>query len=287
MVYERAVLSCPVPGTCPEVDLSTSRTPPLLALLASRHLRDRTRIALRFGTASRIIGPVTYVNDWQELGTVAAHHPGSPALVDTFPSANGGPRTDQPDSCRNGWLSRTPIICYGRIGVRRERKLSSGGITFAASLRPGVDDDPGAIDAAILRSIDAQRVRRLRLRIDRTAHPDTAEIVGCALDLSTGNCTVPDVARRIRRTARTLQRRCSLLGIPSPKKLLSLARIFTVQRLGEWSGQPYGAVAVALGFSDRSNYRRLVRGVFGRTPTEMARCGGHQYVAQTILTSVG
>ena len=267
--------------------MNIPRTPPLLALLASRQLRDRTRIALRLGTASRIIGPVTYVNDWRELGTLAAHHPGSPALVDTFLSPNGDPRTARSDWCRSGRLARTPVICYGTIDAREERQLNRNGITFTACLSPGVNDDPRAIDAAILKSIDAQCVRRLRLRIERTAHPDTAEIVGCALDLSTGKCTVSDIARRIKRTARTLQRRCSLLGIPSPKRLLSLARIFTVQRLAEWSGQPYGAVAVALGFSDRSNYRRLVRGVFGRTPTEMARCGGHQYVAETILMSVG
>lgn len=206
--------------------------------------------------------------------------------MDTFLTAYSNPRTDQPDWGRNGQLARTPIICCGRIDARRERHLSRSGITLAACLRPGVDDDPSAIDAAILSSIDAQRVRRLRLRIERTAHPDTAEIVACALDLSTGNCTVSDIAHRIRRTARTLQRRCSLLGTPSPKRLLSLTRIFTVQRLGEWSGEPYGAVAVALGFSDRSNYRRLVRGIFGRTPTEVARCGGHRYVAETILASV-
>ena len=274
------------PGPDPDIDVKPPPTPPLLALLASPQLRERTRIALGFGTASRIIGPVTYADSWDELGSLAAQHPGSPAMVDTF-QGNGSPTATDAEETWNGQLARTPVICYARPDPGRERQLSRTGITVAARLRPGVDDELGEINAAILSSIDAQCDRRLRERILQAAHPDTVEMMGYALDLATGPCSVSDIARQIERTERTLQRRCTILGIPSPKRLLSLARIFTVQRLAEWSGQPYGAVAVALGFSDRSNYRRLARGVFGRSPTEIERRGGHVYVADTILKCVG
>ena len=276
------------PDTGPDPDGALNRlpTPPLLALLASPRLRKRTRIALDFGNASRIIGPVAFADDWDALVGLAAQHPGSPALVDTF-QGNGSPAEPEDETTWNGQLSRTPLICYALPDPGRERQLSQTGITVSAHLRPGVDDELGAINTAILSSIDARCVRRLRRRIRQAAHPHAVEMLGYALDLALGPCSVPDMARRIQRTERTLQRRCTILGIPSPKRLLALARIFTVQRLAQWSDQPYGAVAVALGFSDRSNYRRLARGIFGRTPTEIERCGGHDYVAETILKSVG
>ncbi len=278
--------SRPDAGPDAEVDLNHLPTPPLLALLASPRLRQRTRVALEFGTASRIIGPVTFADSWDELGGLAAQYPGSPALVDTLHD-NGSPAEPEASDTWNGQLTRTPVICYARLDPGLDRQLARTGITVAAHLMPGVDDELGAINTAILSSIDARCVHRLRDRICQAAHPDAIEILGYAIDLATGPCSVSDIARRVDRTERTLQRRCTVLGVPSPKKLLALARIFTVQRLAEWSGQPYGSVAVALGFSDRSNYRRLVRGVLGRTPTEISLCGGHVYVADTIVNSVG
>ncbi|MXX33627.1 MAG: AraC family transcriptional regulator [Gemmatimonadetes bacterium] len=277
--------SRPDPGPDPDVDVNGLPTPPLLALLACPRLRERTRLALEFGTASRIIGPVAFADSWDTLGGLAAQHPGSPALVDTFHD-NGSPDAPGPRAAWNGQLSRIPVIWYARPDPCRDRQLTETGITVAAHLLPGVDDELGAINTAILSSIDARCVRRLRDRIRRAAQPDAIEILGYALDLATGPCSVSDIARRSHRTERTLQRRCTIMGIPSPKRLLSLVRIFTVQRLAEWSGQPYGTVAVALGFSDRSNYRRLVRGVFGQTPTEIELCSGHFYVAKTIVDSV-
>lgn len=207
-------------------------------------------------------------------------------MVDTF-RGNGSPIAKGGAEAWNGQLAHTPVICYARLDPGRDRRLDRTGITVAAHLRPGVDDEFGAMTTTILSSIDAHCVDRLRRQIQQSAHPDAIEIMEHALDFATGVCIVPDLARQIGRTTRTLQRRCTILGIPSPKRLLALARIFTVQRLAEWSGQPYGSVSLALGFSDRSNYRRLVRGVFGKSPTELEWCGGHEYVAEAILKSVG
>ena len=99
-------------------------------------------------------------------------------------------------------------------------------------------------------------------------------------------CTVPDVAGDLGFVERTLQRLCAALGIPSPGTLISLARIFTVERLAEWSRQPSGAVALALGFSDRSNYRRLVHRKLGDPPSVIHRRGGADYVEEVIVRAL-
>ena len=266
--------------------MEPSPTPPLLALLASPQHRLRTRVALGLG-ASSVIGPTIHARSWRELGVLAASHPGSPALLDNFDRPGHAPFPSQPVPLWNGALSRTPFIWYAHLDPGREQELMRAGVTFAAHIRPGEDDDPLEIEAAILKSIDAQRVRRLLRRIEEAASPVVGEIMQHAIELAVRPRPVSALALRAGRTVRTLQRHCTRLGIPSPKSLLSLARVFTVQRLAEWSRQPSGGVAMALGFSDRSNYRRLVRSLFGRNPTELARRGGSDYVAESILKRLG
>ncbi|MYE71360.1 MAG: AraC family transcriptional regulator [Gemmatimonadetes bacterium] len=223
-----------------------------------------------------------FAADWRQLAELAAIHPGSPALVDTLargPQAvSGGFGTAR--ACD---LSSLPVVFYAPLDRANRHRSSQSGITLEAHLVPGVNDDFDSIDATILRSIDAQRVRRLRERLRRTAHPEVLEIFDHVLDLATGNSAVPELAARLDRTRRSLERRCVLLGIASPETLLSLARIYTVQRLAEWSGQPSGALAHALGFSAPSNYRQLVRTILGYPPSVIQRSGGSDRVAQVIL----
>lgn len=156
-------------------------------------------------------------------------------------------------------------------------------IAFAVTLRPGVNDAFDAIESAVLRAAGARRVGRLLDDVARRASGDVERIFARVLAMSVRPCSVAAVAARLGLSPRTLFRRCSTLGIPSPKRLCSLARVFTVERLAEWSGQPSGAVALALGFSDYANYRRLVRRIFGAPPSVVRQQGGLGLVTMTIL----
>ena len=260
-------------------------TPPLLALLESPRLRERVRKALRLGNVGRVIGPAVFTAGWSELRALAERNPGSPALVDTFHGA-GCPFDAASEATSGTWGRATPIICFSPPGPDLVRRMNEAGMTLASHLRPGVDDKPYTINATILRSIDIQCALGLRKRVRQSARPFTAESFGHALDLAFAPWPVSELAKRLGTAERTLRYRCRANRIPSPSRLLSLARIFTVQRLAEWSGQPYGAVAVALGFSHLANYRRRTRGVLGLTPTDLRRCGGHDYVARTIIDSL-
>ena len=260
--------------------------PPLLVLLGNRGLRNRVRAAVKLGGSSKIVGDLALASDWSQLEHLAEQHPGSPAVVDTFPEGPGRsrrgfgrPNADDPPSI--------PLIYYAALDRATKRRPDEGGITVEAHLVPGVSDAFDAIDAAILRSIDAQHVDRLRERVGRTADPRAVELFECALELAVGPCTVPEFAVRIGLNVRALQRLCAALGIPSPRTLLSLARIYTVQRLSDWSRQPFGTVARGLGFSAPSNYRRLVRGLLRRPPSVIQRLGGGDYMAWVILERLG
>ena len=239
-------------------------------------------MALRLGNASRIIGPAVFADDWSELRALAECNPGSPALVDTF-DGPGSPLQAGSEATYNTWASATPVICFAPIDPNLKRRMGDAGMTLAAHLPAGVEDRLDTIHTAILESIDLHCANRLRERVWQSARPFAAEALSGALDLAVGPCPVSELAERLGTSERTLRYRCQANRIPSPKRLLSLARIFTVQRLADWSRQPDGAVAVALGFSHPANYRRLTGSVLGLSQAALRRCGSHDYVARTII----
>lgn len=253
---------------------SARQTPPLLALLASSGLRRQVRIALHSGEVRRIVGRVIFASSWPELARLTQEHPGSPAIVDPFFASYDGPFPTGHGGESADW-SAVPLICYSRADPVRHGALRSAGVSFTARLRPGIDDDFAAIDAAVLRSVDQDRPRRLLERLRRHADPRVRTIFANALSLSFEPLTVASLADHLGSSTRALQRRCAALGMPSPKAFTSLARIFTVERLAEWSGQPSGPVARALGFSDRANYRRLARQTMGIPPSVFRQRGGN------------
>ena len=90
--------------------------PPLLALLGSRGLRDRVRAAVKLGGWSEIVGDLALASGWTHLEHLAEQHPGSPAVVDTFPEG--------PGRFRRGFgrpyaddLPSIPLICHDPFGT--------------------------------------------------------------------------------------------------------------------------------------------------------------------------
>ena len=138
----------------------------------------------------------------------------------------------------------------------------------------------------MLRSIDPVAVKAVLDEVDRRAGSETRRIAALVLSMAHRPCPVPEVAAALGWSHATLARRCVALGLPPAKCLISLARIFTVERLAEWSGQPSGVVAVALGFSNPPNYRRLVRGTFGAPPSAVRERGGAHHVARVVLDAL-
>ena len=234
------------------------------------------------GDSQGVIGPVVFVGSWQELAELGGRHPGSPALVD--PGFGDG---DDPLSSPSTWASAyswssTPLIHYAttRSGARPS---TDPGHPYAAFLRAGVNDDVDIIDATILRCIDVLTVRRLLERLNQYAHDLTHSMFYHALNLAVGSVPVPVIAGALGLKERALQRHCVAQGIPRPNAIIALARIYTVERLAEWSRQPSGSVALSLGFSAKPNYRRLTRRILGGSPMAVQKRGGANYVEEVII----
>lgn len=257
-------------------------TPPLLALNPTPKVAARINAVLRIGDCSELIGPMIPAVDWEELAVLGERHPGAPAVVDATPErANGLSSVNWRQLGFWNWAT-TPLIHYGRSGSRKPSPACLG-IPFRARLRRGLHDDIDSLDAAILRSIDAPRVDRLLERVQRNANPFAHRLLRHALDRSFGASTVREASNGLGLAKRTLYRRCTELGIPAPGTILSLVRIFTVERLSAWSRQPGSVVALALGFSHRANYRRLARQRVGIPPSVIRERGGAAYLEQVIV----
>ena len=222
--------------------------PPLLALQARPYYRQRIRLIIKSGDLSSILGPVSFAADWQELESVATQHPGSPAIVDpdlkqiAAPAWNGTAET---------WARRIvtpPIVVYPRRDIRDT-------------------DDIRALELAVLQNIDLQRLHRLLARVEEQAPAGACRIIRLFFQRAVQPCRVDELAEGFGVTERTMQRRCRRIGLPTPKKLFSLARAFAVTRVLHWSRQPLRSVAFALGFSDDANCHRLLGRVLGSSPS--------------------
>ena len=222
--------------------------PPLLALSASSRLRRKLRMVAEAGPVSPIVGPVAFARSWSGLAELAAAHPASPTVVDAaFPEGSPSPAT------------------------------------FATAPRIGASDSLGVIRHAVLGAIDPERPRRLLARIREQGATEAGRIMDHVLTRSFGPCTVPDLAASLGLSHWSLLRRCAALGIPTPKKLTDLGRVYTVERLAEWSEQPSGVAGTAVGYPEPANYRRTARRALGDPPTAIRRSGGAAYVGRVIL----
>ncbi|MDE2874131.1 MAG: hypothetical protein OXQ93_01750 [Gemmatimonadota bacterium] len=221
------------------------------------------------------------MGSWKELSEQGDRHPGSPALVDpSFGEVGDLQAAPSPWASEYSWYS-TPLIHYARTWPGAAP--TETGHPYTAFLRAGVDDDLDTMDATILRCIDVGRVHRLLERLRRCAHPFTQRVFLHAVNLAIGPVAIPVLADSLGLEERALQRHSAVHKIPRPNAIVALARIFTVERLAAWSGQPSGSVALTLGFSAKSNYRRVRRRHLGGTSTTILQRGGARLVEETIV----
>lgn len=223
--------------------------PPLLALSGSREFRRQIQIVVDAGPISPIMGPVVFARSWRELDELGAHHPASPRVVDaSFPEDPHSPS--------------------------------------ATAIQVDAGDPLGVVGRTVLEAIDPERPRHLLARLRNHSAAEACRIMDHVLAQSFGPCRVPELAASLQLSHWALLRRCAALGIPTPRKLTDLGRIYTVERLAEWSERPSSVAAAAVGFLDPSNYRRAVRRALGAPPTVVRRMGGAAHVARVIVRTL-
>lgn len=203
------------------------------------------------GPVSPLFGAVLFADSWHELEELAKRHASSPTVADAALPADSDAR-------------RLP----------------------APVLRLSADVPFRVLRRSVLPGIDPERPRRLQAKMRERGTPEACRIMDQALAGSFGPSTVPELAESLGLSHWALIRRCRVLGIPTPKKLADLARVYTVERLAEWSDRPSAVAAAAVGCLDPANYRRTVRRVLGAPPTVVRQKGGAAHVGRAIVRRI-
>ena len=229
-----------------------------------------------------MIGPVVFASSWDELGSLAAEHPGSPAIVD--PDFNGAGAFSSPG--RDEKLRRPdyapPLIAYPCSDIQM-RSVTDEGAVSATRVKQCDVGDIRALELAVLQNVDAQRVHQLLARAEVRTPAGASRILRHVFRRAVEPCRVGDLAGHLGVTERALQRRCRQLRIPPPKKLSALARVFTVARLLHWSKRPLSAVALALGFSNDANCHRLLVRILGSSLSRDMTRNEMDHVEEVVL----
>lgn len=174
----------------------------------------------------------------------------------------------------------------GNLRDMQDRSTKAQIAVAAVQMKNGDIGDVRALELAILQNIDLPRVHRLLARVKEQTPARASRIVRLFFQRAIEPCRVGKLAAELGCVERTLQRQCLHLGIPSPGKMRSLARVFTVTRLLHWSRKPLRSVALALGFSDDANCHRLLRQTLGGSPSRDMPLGEMNRVEKAILTAL-
>ena len=253
---------------------------PALALEPNGDARDHIRRGVESGKLGGLLDGVWFASDWSELRHLVDGLAGCPTFLDAQ-SANGDDWSANLKTLHEDFPN-CPIIAHGDADGPWFRGTLARDVECIATLRRDVDDDPPHVRGAARRASDRHEteflISRLREETPRRMHA----VLGVVVRDTVEPCSVSDLCVRAGLSPRTLRRWCDESRLPAPHRLLSLARIYHVERLVRWSRHGRGAVALALGFTDASRYWRVVRRELGGTPGEIERRGGPDYVADVI-----
>lgn len=258
---------------------------PVLALQRDPGLRARIRAGVRSGAAFGLVDSVRFASGWRELGRLTQQSPGSPAIVDPYHGADGpmpsGALAFQREhpSC--------PLIGYAAIDTDQRRSLLAARLRLVTLLLPELNDRLLCIGSSVLLGADYDAVLRMKKRLRAAVPQEAQEFAEHLVRETVGPCHVRMLARRLACCRRTLRRRCASWGTAPPRRLVTLAKLFHVERLARWSGQPRGAVALAVAYADYANYKRAVRREFGCPPSALGRRTGVDTVASRLIESCG
>lgn len=246
----------------------------------SPRLRRRIEAGVRAGAALELVDGVRFAADWQELGPLADRRAGSPVFLDPFGAGAKGRMDDMAAFHRTHPAS--PLIFYARVDADRLRRLEATGVAFAATFAAGVNDRLSAIGSSAVRAAAKHEADALATALKRVSPPSAHVFLARLVTATLGPCRVGDLAKSLETSAVALRRRCRAWGLPAPRRLVALARLFHVQRLARWSGRPQRTVAMALGWSDYANYVRSIRNELGCRASELGRLGGAGHVAARL-----
>lgn len=180
--------------------------------------------------------------------------------------------------------ARTVPVCayipFTRDAVRQVVRLAARGVVTDVIIAPDAD-----LRVQLRHLLDSAHVRgelaALRHVWLRWAAADVRDIVDACIAVSGTSASVGDVARRLNRSVRTLERQVSQAGLPSAQRILGWCRLLRAAHRLDRPGSTVKAVAASLGYPSPHAFALHVRRHAALTLAEL-RADGFRGLAAHI-----
>ena len=222
--------------------------------------------AHRLGAVLPVDARVRRLESWAQLRALRGHALHAividPLECDSPPDLNDALRAV---------AARVPLVVYTAFSPRAMRRLLDVSMLAGAALvLEGVDDRPDVLRAAVsaARNSAHSRYALAELRARSGSLPVDVDVALADLLTAAGRpITVIELARAAHMCVRTLERRLSEVGAPSPGWLIDTARAVLARELLRSSALTVGEVAQRVGYARIDSLRALLRRSFDASPS--------------------
>lgn len=228
------------------------------------------------------------VDSWGELERTFPRMPAT-SLVVVDPYVPNRPRGGLAEGLRD-FLRQFPsatvvaLVAAGPESVADMRRLGEWGVSQI--LAEGFDTHP----FVLRQRLEEARLQSLRYAISESVPSGvpvaTQMILDRALEVTLEGGTVPELARRLHVSHRTLVRRCRRRGIPAPKTLLRWMRLLLAASMLDDPARTVSDVALSSGYTSDTSLRRALRLSGLPNPVALRKGDAFQAVMQQLLQTI-
>ena len=254
----------------------------ILALHEHADARSRLRAATSMSAAAGAQHRLRFAHGWENLHSESSAQCDLAVIVDPYQSRR------LEESRLSSLVSSFPdtqLIVYSDFrsrGARDVLAMSELGIRFFISL--GVDDTPSSILRVLASALGAAAGSRIHARLSGHLEGEAVELVMSAfltvqrmaalrgsgsttasMRDGTAACRRSALAVALAMSEKSLERRCTMLGLPSPAKLMRWCRLLHAAPVLADPDTSLASVAEVLGFGDEAALRKNVRATLGHS----------------------
>ena len=222
---------------------------------------DRHALSVAAGSHHTVL----WADGWRTLQTLVRSRPVSLVITDVHaePRKDGVLRVYR-------FAQRfpmTPLVSWGNTDARDLFRLGKAGVRDVMLASDAGDPEiVGELLDAVHRSWFP---RALADALAERLAPEALAVVRAAAEGIENGLQVPDLAGQFNYSISTLERRCEVLGLPTPGRLLLWLRVLCGLRWLLEEGRSVESVAAQLGYSSGAAFRRAIKATVGGRPTPL------------------
>jgi AraC-like DNA-binding protein len=237
----------------------------------------------RLRTAIRDRHRVAACDGWTSLAATCAEQSVRVAIVDFY--SNGKLRLDAVRRLKYRF-PRLTVVGYVTFSPDRAHDLFEAGKSgLDALVIADRDDSTGGLLTIVGHAESTSLGAAVRRSLD-SIDPSVREAVLLAVTRAHERISPEQLAELLALHRRTLSKRLSAAGFPSPQRLITWGRVIVAAHMLEDRNRSANSVANALDFPSGSAFRNTCQRYLHATPEKIRKLGGAAHAVRTLLRAV-